>query len=128
VDLTSSATYYFRVRATKAGYISTSWVSTGATVASVVNAVPWISANSTASTRTFWVSWGASATPGVTYELQMSKDDPTFASPTWPYSGSSTSGSVDLTSSGTYYFRVHAIKTGFAPTPWVTSGGTTALF
>jgi hypothetical protein len=126
VNLTSSGTYYFRVRATKAGYISTSWVPTSGTVASVVTSVPWISANSTASTRAFWVSWGASTTPGVTYELQTSKNDPTFASPTWSYTGTSTTGSASLTSSGTYYFRVRAKKDGFAITPWRTSGGTVA--
>jgi hypothetical protein len=93
-------------------------------VPDIVSSVGWIFANTSATTATLPVSWAASSTLGVTYELQMSKDDPNFTAPSWPYIGTGTSANVSFSGAGTYYFRVHAKKTGSLTTDWVATNGT----
>jgi hypothetical protein len=125
VTFSGPGTYYFRVHAKKSGAITTPWVTTsGTNVPEIVSPVTWIFANTSATTTTFPVAWAASSTFGVTYELQMSKDDPDFTVPSWPYIGTGTSTSVTFSGPGTYYFRVHAKKSGSITTAWVTTSGT----
>lgn len=66
----------------------------------------------------YTVSWGASATPDATYELQESTV-PTFSTAT-TYNAFSTSYQLSKYSAGTFYYRVRAKAPGYTASPWTT--------
>lgn len=69
------------------------------------------------------VTWGASATPGATYELQEATD-PGFASGLrTAYAGGLLVAQITGRANGsTYYYRVRALRPGWNPSAWVAGG------
>ncbi|MEN8134876.1 MAG: MopE-related protein, partial [Thermodesulfobacteriota bacterium] len=122
---TGSDTYYFKVKARKAGLADSKYrtSSTGCvfTEAPVAAGTSFLSVPATASGNRIAVFWGASATPGVTYIVQMD-NDPAFPSPTEVYNGLNTSvNALVTTGSDTYYFKVKARKAGLVDSLYRTS-------
>ena len=73
------------------------------------------------STGSYTISWGASATPGVTYTLEESSD--AFATSSVVVSGlSGTSYLITGKTGGTYSYRVKAVNAPMPDSPWTTSG------
>ena len=66
----------------------------------------------------FTVSWGASATTGVTYNLEQSSNGGAFAQ---VYSGPALSYTVSGLINGSYVFRVKAVKSGYLDSAWQTA-------
>jgi cytochrome c-type biogenesis protein CcmE len=67
----------------------------------------------------YTVSWGAAATSGVTYGLQEATDATFTSGLRQAYSGTATSASITGRSQNvTYYYRVRATKSGYAPSDW----------
>ncbi len=119
VQVSSNGTYKFRVRATKSGYSASGWRSGGSCAVTFTCAAPAsISVTANAAAKNFTVSWPASTTSGSSYILQMSVDGGAY---TQVYSGSSSSKTVAVSSSGSYKFRVKAKKSGFTDSGWRTS-------
>ena len=69
---------------------------------------------------TYTVSWGASATPGVTYVVEEATDAAFTNNLSIVYTGALRSVSITgNTGGGTiYYYRVKAQKTGFPDSNW----------
>ncbi len=121
--LEGSGDYYYRVRAVKAGYLASEWVSAGPmTVANLVTVKPaslWV--RTVTDQPLIPLVWGASITAGASYEVEESTD-PLFASGVRQvYQGTSLRFDVSVASSGTYYYRVRALRGGYLPSDWVNS-------
>lgn len=78
----------------------------------------------------YTVTWAASATNGVTYVLQEATNSSFTASLRTAYTGSALSKSINGRADATsYYYRVKAIKFGYANSQWQTAGnGCTVTF
>lgn len=124
VSVPADGSYYFRVRATKAGYADSSWAGGDniCAVGQVCGKPTSIAYPKLDSTGAVKVSWGASNVAGVSYELELS-DDAAFTAPLLVYQGSARFTTLTLTSDATYYFRVRAIKAGYADSVWTTVKG-----
>lgn len=124
VSAPADGTYYFRVRAIKAGYADSGWsAGTNACAVGQVCGKPTsITYPKLDSTGAVKVSWGASNILGVSYELELS-DDAGFSAPLLVYQGSARFTTLTLTSNATYYFRVRATKAGYADSAWTTVTG-----
>ena len=125
VTVSGPGTYYYRVRATKAGYQPSGWVvSIGSTVTLTAAKPVSIWVRTTTNITTNPVVWGASATAGVTYEVE---EDTTsaFTNPRAVYSGTALRTDVTVNGPGTYYYRVRATKAGWQPSAWKVSIGST---
>ena len=117
----TNGTYYYRVKAQASGYTDSAW--TAGASPSVVN----LSAGTPASlyvpaapnpSRIIGVVVGISSTPGVTYVVEESKDDPLFGSPAQVYSGTGRTVNLTNRTTGTYYYRAKAIKDGYNDSVW----------
>jgi formate-dependent nitrite reductase cytochrome c552 subunit len=119
-------TYYYRIKATKAGYTDSAYrngaygivVLNPATVP--VNAVSTIYVPATDADGKYRVYWKASATSGSSYTLQEATDAGFSANVVTYPSSSATYRDIAGKTSGSYYYRVQATKTGNAPSAWTT--------
>lgn len=112
-----NVTYYYRVKATKAGYVDSAWKAgaagcavPGTTTAGVPASliVPVADADGAYS-----VSWGVSATAGVAYELQEATNSLFTSGLRTVYHGTArTVGITGRSQNVTYYYRVQAVKGG----------------
>jgi hypothetical protein len=118
-------TYYYRVRAVKAGLKDSPW-STGAAGCAVPGttaaAVPAsLAAPVSDADGVYTVNWGASATAGVTYVLEEAVNATFTVNLRVAYIGPSLSAAISgRTQSKTYYYRVRSIKAGIKDSPWKT--------
>lgn len=121
---TLGANYFYRVKAIKAGHADSAW-KTGAnncavpgTVAATPSSltVPAVDADGT-----FTISWGASASPGVTYMLQEATNSTFTTELQTVYEGSElTTTLTSRTLNMTYYYRVKAFGVGYKDSLWKT--------
>jgi hypothetical protein len=117
-----NGTYYYRVKAVIPGYIDSAWVV--GTNGCVVNLLPlpapsWISVRAASSDGTTGVGWGTSTAAGVTYVVQESTDSMFLSNVQEVYRGTGTSIHPTGRLSGTYYYRVKAIESGYTDSVWV---------
>ncbi|GFO55262.1 hypothetical protein GMSM_22690 [Geomonas sp. Red276] len=116
VTVTANGTYTFRVKAMKSGYADSPYSATSSCTVTLACGMPApIVVPATSSTGSVKVAWGTSNVSGVTYQLQYSKDGGPY---TAAYSGTATVAIVTVPASGTYVFRVKAVKSGYADSPW----------
>jgi alpha-tubulin suppressor-like RCC1 family protein len=121
----SGVTYYYRVRAIRAGYTDSSYrVGTNGCVVTLPCSVPVSIAVPVANTTgSYPVRWGASTTPGVTYVLQEATDASFTTNLRQAYLGTGTSASITGRSSGTtYYYRVRAQRSGYSASNYRIAG------
>jgi N-acetylneuraminic acid mutarotase len=112
-----NTTYFYRVRAVKAGNTASAWrtAANGCAVPGTATAgapasltVPAADADGA-----YAVNWGASATAGVTYELQEATNSLFTTGLRSAYRGTATTFSITGRSQNvTYYYRVRAVKAG----------------
>jgi hypothetical protein len=117
----ADGSYTFRVKAIRTGYADSAYQSgiclVTVTAVGTPGSLSGVPESST--TGSFPVSWGASATSGVTYKLERSLNGAAF---TQVYSGTSTSYTVSGLTNGSYVFRVKATLTGYVDSDYQTSG------
>ncbi|QWV94239.1 S8 family serine peptidase [Geomonas oryzisoli] len=118
--VTVDGSYWFRVKAVKAGFDDSPYtVSANACVVKLVCGAPAsITVPAASSTGKFQVSWGSSNVSGVTYQVEYSRDGGAW---TQLYSGGGTYTYFSASSSGSYSFRVKAMKSGYAESGYTTS-------
>jgi hypothetical protein len=122
----SNGSYVFRVKATKSGYVSSSYVTSEACVGTLTATPPaTITVPATDADGAFTVSWTASATSGVTYKLERSDDGGATFNPIPVYSGTALSYAVSGLADGSYVFRVKATKSSYVDSAYTTSGACT---
>jgi hypothetical protein len=110
--------YTFRVRATRDGYAASTWHTAGPCQVFLVCMSPTsVYVPSTTIMGKAAIRWTASPTAGAQYELQRSSDSGYITI----YTGSNLYYTATKLATGSYTFRVRAIKTGFAPGSWKTS-------
>ena len=120
---TSGTTYYYRVKATRSGYIDSAWRtgSNGCSVSIPCGTPSSISVPSSSSTDNYTISWGTSSTGTVTYVLQEATNAAFTSGLRQAYSGTATSTSITGRTSGTtYYYRVKATRSGYKDSEWHT--------
>lgn len=126
--LAAGTTYYYRVRATKAGMSTSSWqqgANQGCKVLLKVTIPGSITVPaSVAAGNSFVVKWGKSPTPDpdqtIVYTLQEATTV-NFSSPIKVYRGTGLSFTLNGRTLGkTYYYRVKATKFGMTPSAWQT--------
>lgn len=109
---TADGRYHFRVKAVKPGFSDSGYTtSTVCTVTRTCGTPGAITVPTSSSTQTFRVFWGGGTISGVTYLLEVSTND-------GPYLPVVTTGytyaNFTTSSSGSYRFRVKAVKAGYA--------------
>ncbi|TLM65234.1 MAG: hypothetical protein FDZ69_10770 [Deltaproteobacteria bacterium] len=117
-------TYFYRVKAVKAGYTDSNWSNGGNGCQVVLNAdAPVSLAVPAASTDgSISISWGASPLDGVTYVLEEATSAD-FAGAQQVYSGSGLTTTLAGRATGTtFYYRVQASKSPYLPSAWTTAG------
>jgi hypothetical protein len=112
-----NVTYYYRVRAVKSGLKDSGYRTkpVGCAVPGTATAgVPAsITVPATDADGAYTVSWGVSATAGVTYELQEATNSAFTAGVRSAYRGTARTVNIAGRVSGTtYYYRVRAVKAG----------------
>lgn len=127
-----NVTYYYRVRATKPNYLDSSYrtAASGCAVpgTAVAGAPASISAPVLDADGSYAVSWGASATAGVTYELQEATDSTFVTGLRSAYRGTALSVNITGRSQNkTYYYRVRAIKAGMKDSGYRTTANGCAV-
>ncbi len=87
----------------------------------LVGTPDWIKVPPKSKTGSYMVSWDSSSTSGVTYMLEEATNDSFTTGLRQAYSGTATSAVInDRSIDVTYYYRVKAIKTGYADSVWKT--------
>jgi hypothetical protein len=118
---THGAAYYYRVKATKADHIDSTWTTgaNGCLMDFPAVPPPAVTVPSTDSDGDYVVSWAASITNGVSYVLQEATD-PGFSQDLWEvYSGTDLSADVTGREHGkTYYYRVKTTGGGYGDSSW----------
>lgn len=77
------------------------------------------------STATNPIVWGASTTPGASYEVEEATDALFTQNLRQVYSGNALSSDVTVAASGKYYYRVRALADGYQASVWVNSVAST---
>ncbi len=85
------------------------------TLSSSAGNVTSISAPANSASSSVVVSWSASSVPGVSYELNISKDGSPFEQ---IYQGGSLSVELAGLSNGTHSFKARAVRTDYIDGPW----------
>lgn len=119
----TGTTYYYRVKAIKAGYADSGWRGAGnGCLVKFPSGVPAsITVPATDADGAFTVSWTASATPGVSYVLQEATNNTFTLGPRLLPSTTGLSANISGRTAGiTYYYRVKATKTGYTDSAWRT--------
>jgi len=121
----TGTTYYYRVLASKTGYITNAWCigANGCVVTITVLPACGMPSSITVPTTGFFgsytVRWGASATPGVTYTLQEATNSTFTVGLRTAYTGTAQTKAITGRPRGkTYYYRVMAAKTGYTASVW----------
>ena len=110
-------TYYYRIRARKAGYTDSDWLSgsNGCAVPGTAKVMPpgGIAVPAKNASGAYPVTWGASKTTAATYVLEEATS-PTFSSRLRvAYVGTASVADItERTQDTTYYYRVRAVKAG----------------
>ncbi len=122
VTVTQNGSYSFRVKAVKSGYLDSAYRVSGNSCSVILacGAPASISVPSSDSTGTVLVSWGSSNVTGVSYVAEYSRDGTAWAP---AYSGTASYVYFRAAASGSYVFRVKAVKTGYADSAY-TAGAT----
>lgn len=124
--LASGKTYYYRVKAVKAGLRDSSFVTLGKGCAVPGAATVAIPASLTVPAGdpdgAYPVSWGSSATAGVSYLLEEATDNAFTQGLRTAYLGpAQTAGIVGRTLGKTYYYRVRAVRGGLVDSEFRTA-------
>lgn len=119
-------TYYYRVKATRSGYMDSDWkkAANGCVVKSLPVAISpaGLTVPSSDGDGSYTVSWGASSTGSAAYVLEEATDSSFNNDLRTAYSGSATSAPIDGRIGGiTYYYRVKATRDGFKDSDWKNS-------
>jgi alpha-tubulin suppressor-like RCC1 family protein len=117
----SGKTYYYRVRAQKAGYTTSAYRTAGNDCAVTITCgapasltVPMADADGT-----FAITWATSITTGAAYEVQEATNSTFTANLRTAYTGTATTASITGRSQNlTYYYRIRATKAGYTPSTW----------
>ncbi len=119
----SNGTYFFRVKAGKAGFAESAWtLGTGSSAVTLGCTVPaTLTVPATSSTGAFVVTWGAANVAGATYTLQEAKDAGFTTGLRTLYNGSALQSEIAGLTDGRYFYRVKASKAGFVDSPWKVS-------
>ena len=119
---TMGMTYYYRVRAKKSGWATSSWQSgdtgcavPGTTTATLPGALTVPVADPDGD---YMIKWKASATPGVTYILQEATNAAFTGARTVPHADALSTKISGRTIGTTYYYRVKAVKPGAKDSAW----------
>jgi hypothetical protein len=122
LPISSDGIYTFRVKATKAGYNDSSWRngSNDCQVTLTCGTPSSLSVPLTNTSGSYSVTWGSSNITGVTYVLEVSNN----GGGSWgtAYSGPNRSINITGATSGSYLYRVKAIKSGYADSNWRSAG------
>jgi len=120
---TTSKTYYYRVRAKKTGWQTSTWKNstTGCLVKFRAGAPALITVPTSDADGSYEISWDASATPGVTYVLQEATNS-AFTGAHTLLKTEALSTSISDRTQCTYYYRVRATKAGYTNSPWKVGG------
>ncbi|MBJ6752748.1 fibronectin type III domain-containing protein [Geomonas anaerohicana] len=118
-------TYFYRVKAIEGGYKDSAWKSlaTGCKVigAGVPAAAPLtITVPATDADGSYTVSWGASATKGVTYILEEATDAG-FTQNVVDYPVAGLTKAITKTLPAIFYYRVKAVHPEYADSAWKTA-------
>jgi len=129
----TAGTYYYQVQATMTGYTASAW-RTGASGCVVTFATtPTCAAPSSltvpasSTTGSYTVSWGASASTGATYTLQEATNSTFTTGVRTAYTGALLTSTITGRTTGTYYYRVQASKTGYTASAWRTGANGCAV-
>jgi hypothetical protein len=122
-----NVTYYYRVRAVKGGLKDSGYrtVANGCAVpgSSTAGAPASITVPVADADGAYTVSWGASTTAGVTYELQEATNSLFTTGVRSAYRGTSLSVAITGRSQNvTYYYRVRAVKGGLQDSTYRVGG------
>jgi hypothetical protein len=123
--VTANGSYSYRVAAVKANFADSAFV-TGATSCTVALAcgapaslsIPASLAIPVSGTGVISLSWGSSDIFGATYVVEQSVNGGAWSQ---AFSGNSTTAGVLVTSAGSYSYRVKAVKSGYADSPYRTA-------
>jgi hypothetical protein len=127
-----NVTYYYRVRAVKAGMKDSGYragISGCAVPGTAATGIPAsITVPVADNDGSYPVSWGASATAGATYELQEATASNFSTGLRAAYRGTATSVSISGRSQNvTYYYRVRAVKAGLKDSGYRAAAGSCAV-
>jgi FtsP/CotA-like multicopper oxidase with cupredoxin domain len=113
----TNGSHVFRIKATLAGWADSSWTtgSNACVVTLTVQPVASLTVPAASNDGTIFLQWAASATPGVTYQVQQSRNGGPYA---LVASITGTSVALNGRTDGTYTYRVRAIKSGWVSTSW----------
>ncbi|MBU5615388.1 S8 family serine peptidase [Geomonas azotofigens] len=118
--VTQNGSYAFRVKAVKTGYADSTYTTSvnACTVTLVCGAPATMTVPATNSTGQFQVSWGSGNVSGVTYVLEYRLGDGAWSelsrvTATYAY--------PKVAQNGSYGFRVKAVKSGYADSPYTVS-------
>ncbi|QWV94235.1 hypothetical protein KP004_03310 [Geomonas oryzisoli] len=118
-------TYFYRVRATAPGYADSDWKTAAAGCAvpgTVLPTLTTLNIPPVDADGDYTVSWGASATPGVTYVLEEAANATFTTSLREAYRGTETSAAITGRVLGaTYYYRVRTVEGGYKDGLWKNS-------
>jgi len=126
------ATYFYRVKATKPGFVASQWIvaANSCTVPGTPAAAPSITVpTNNVNDQYFTIDWTASATNGATYLLEEATDSAFTTGLQQVYSGVGLTASINgRTIGATYYYRVKAIHAGYLDSPWSVGANGCAIF
>lgn len=114
--------YFYRVRATRVNFVASRWVRAANAVQMKKPAQPpsALVVPATSATGAYQVSWQASPTSGVTYEVEEATDAEFTTGLRTAYTGTLLKASiVGREFDVTYYYRVRANRTNWTPSVWV---------
>jgi hypothetical protein len=120
IGRSSGVTYYYRVRATRANYLVSSWhiAANGCAVSIPCIAPASITVPADSASGSYTVSWGGSPN-AVGYVLQEATNATFTAGLRQAYAGTALSTTIVGRSNGmTYYYRVRATRPGYTPSVW----------
>ncbi|MBI5102068.1 MAG: DUF1566 domain-containing protein [Nitrospirae bacterium] len=112
----TNGSYKYRVKATKPGFTSSAWGTSGTCVVALLLNTPSIYAPPTNSTGSYTVGFGASNVSGVTYVAEVSTNG--GATFTNVYTGTASSKAFTGMTNGTYIYRVKATKQYYTDSAW----------
>ena len=120
-------TYYYRVRAKKAGHSASPWKSAAQGVAvpgtQTARVPPAITVPAYDQDGSYQVTWASSPTPGINYLLEEATDAAFTNGRRVAYFGPALHKNIsERTMGDTYYYRVRAVKQGLRDSAWKTGG------
>ncbi|UPU35238.1 S8 family serine peptidase [Geomonas paludis] len=125
--LTQNGSYGFRVKAVKSGYVDSPY-TVGANPCLVFlacGAPSSLAVPPSNSTGKFQVYWGSSNISGVTYVLEYRRDGGDWSEMS---RGTSTYAYPTVADNGSYSFRVKAVRTGYADSPYTGAANPCLVF